>query len=93
VGILIILPSDTGTQKAHAFLTERGLPHRVISIPARLGYKTGAHQGIYAEEDHSMLLTRQRLVVMRVFRGFEPRPEEIEPLPEDFSSPAEASGL
>jgi hypothetical protein len=83
MGILIVLPSDTGTQKAHAFLTERGLPHRVIPIPARLGYKTGAHHGIYAEDDHSMLLTKQRLVVMRVFR-------EFNLLPEDLSSSAEA---
>ncbi|MEB3206444.1 MAG: hypothetical protein VKK59_03740 [Vampirovibrionales bacterium] len=77
MGILIILPSDTGTQKAHAFLDARGLRHQVIKIPERLGYKTGAHHGIYANDDYSMLLTQARLVVMRVFRGFEPLPEEL----------------
>jgi len=78
MGILIVLPSDSGVAKATAYLTEHGLPHRVMKLPERLGYKTGASLGIYAEEDYSMILTRQRLVVMRVFRGFEPLPEELE---------------
>ena len=73
--MLIVLPSTPATEKASEYLTERAVPHQVIPIPESLGYKTGSDVGIYIEsEDHAdvpMALTRQRFVVMRVFKEFQ----------------------
>lgn len=72
--MLIVLPSTPATEKASAFLTEAGFDHQVIAIPESLGYKTGADIAIYTQspERNRMLaeLTKQRFVVMRVFKEF-----------------------
>ena len=72
--MLIVLTSTPTTEKASEYLQSQGIPHRVIPIPESLGYKTGADIGIYIDSaDHTgvpMELTRQRFVVMRVFKDF-----------------------
>ncbi|MEB3288048.1 MAG: hypothetical protein VKJ04_11160 [Vampirovibrionales bacterium] len=72
--MLIVLPSTPTTQKASEYLHEKQVPHDLIPIPDSLGYKTGSEIGIYIEsEDHTgvpMELTRERFVVMRVFKDF-----------------------
>lgn len=72
--MLIVLPSTPTTENASAFLTEQGIEHQVIPIPESLGYKTGSELGIYipgANMSVSMVLTKARFVVMRVFKEFE----------------------
>lgn len=72
--MLLFLPSTPMTENASAYLTEHNIPHQVIPVPESLGYKTGSDIAIYVEsEDHTdvpMQLTRQRFVVMRVFKDF-----------------------
>ncbi len=72
--MLIVLPSTPTTEKASEYLTQKGVPHQVIPIPDSLNYKTGSEIGIYIDsEDHTgvpMELTRQRFIVMRVFKDF-----------------------
>jgi hypothetical protein len=72
--MLIVLPSTPTTEKASEYLTAQGYAHQVIPIPESLGYKTGSDLGIYTEspERDKMLteLTRERFVVMRVFKEF-----------------------
>jgi hypothetical protein len=72
---LIVLPSNPATQQASAYLTAEGIAHQVVAIPEVLGYKTGADIAIYVTPDTvavhgdvAMRLTKQRLVVMRVFK-------------------------
>jgi hypothetical protein len=74
---LIVLPSTPTTEKASAYLTSLAIDHQVIPIPASLNYQTGSDVGIYvtatvyaSHGDVSMLLTKQRFVVMRVFKSF-----------------------
>ena len=73
--MLIILPSTPTTEKASQWLSERGISHRLISIPESLGYKTGSDMAIYVEgndaSDVPADLTRARFVVMRVFKNFQ----------------------
>ena len=71
---MIFLPSTPTTERASEYLKEKQVPHTVIPVPESLGYKTGSDIAIYIEsEDHTgvpMDLTRQRFVVMRVFKDF-----------------------
>ena len=73
--MLIVLPSDGMTTKASAWLTDEGVAHQVIPLPASIDYKTGANTALYLNSDNNMdvpmRLSRQRFVVMRVFREFE----------------------
>ncbi len=79
--MLIVLPSDGMTTKASAWLMEEGVRHHVIKLPQRLDYKTGANTAIALEGDDNMdapmRLSKQRFVVMRVFRDFELQPGDI----------------
>lgn len=76
--MLIFLPSTPATENASAFLAEKGVAHELIPVPEDLGYKTGSDVCLYiapeAHADHSldipMELTRQRFVVMRVFKDY-----------------------
>lgn len=72
--MLIVLPSTPMTEKASEFLTGQSVPHQVIAVPESLGYKTGSDTAIYIDsDDHTdipMLLTKERFVVMRVFKDF-----------------------
>ena len=72
--MLIILPSTPTTQKASDYLSTKQVPHQVIPVPESLGYKTGSDVAIYIEsDDHTgipMALTKERFVVMRVFKDF-----------------------
>ncbi len=83
--MLIVLPSTPTTENASQWLTERDIPHQVISIPESLGYKTGSDVAIYVQgKDVTAVpteLTKARFVVMRVFKDFklpadEPTPEQ-----------------
>ena len=74
---LIILPSTPATENASTYLTQQEVAHQVIMVPESLGYKTGSDLAIYlstevyaSHGDIAMLLTRQRFVVMRVFKDF-----------------------
>ena len=73
--MLIVLPSTPTTEKASAYLAGKNIPHRVIPVPESLDYKTGSDIAIYIEgNDHAdvpMQLTRERFIVMRVFKDFE----------------------
>ena len=73
--MLIVLPSSSTTEKASEFLSQHGYEHTVIPIPEELGYKTGADIAIYtvSADRNKMLteLTKERFVVMRVFKEFE----------------------
>ena len=73
--MLIILPSTPTTEKASEYLTAQHVPHEVIPVPESLNYKTGSDIAIYiAGNDHAdvpMQLTRERFIVMRVFKDFE----------------------
>ncbi len=72
--MLIILPSTPTTEKASDFLNSQGIAHNLIPVPESLNYKTGSDIAIYVtSEDHTdipMRLTRERFVVMRVFKDF-----------------------
>jgi hypothetical protein len=72
--MLIVLPSTPTTEKASEFLNTIGIGHQLISIPESLGYKTGADLAIYSEDPRkgeiATELTKQRFVVMRVFKDF-----------------------
>lgn len=73
--MLIILPTTAATDKASAFLLKQAIAHRVLPVPESLGYKTGSDTAIYLAEqpegiDVPMLLTRERFVVMRVFKAY-----------------------
>lgn len=72
--MLIILPSTPTTEKASEYLASKTVPHRLIPVPESLGYKTGSDLAIYIEsDDHTgipMELTKERFVVMRVFKDF-----------------------
>jgi hypothetical protein len=73
--VLIVLPSTPTTQRASAFLNEQRIAHQLIPLPASLNYQNGATQALYfppppPEVDIAMLLTRQRFVVMRVFKDY-----------------------
>lgn len=73
--MLIVLPSTPTTENASTYLKEKGVPHEVIPVPESLNYKTGSDIAIYITgNDHAdvpMELTRQRFIVMRVFKDFE----------------------
>lgn len=73
--MLIVLPSTSTTEKASEYLSANGYEHTVIPIPDELGYKTGSDIGIYtiSPDRNKMLteLTKERFVVMRVFKDFE----------------------
>ena len=81
--MLIVLPSPGDTRKASAWLTEHAIEHDVIPIPESLNYRTGSDIAIVltsANKDDNMdvpmKLSRERFVVMRVFRDFDwPQPE------------------
>lgn len=66
------------TELASRWLAEQGIAHEVIPIPDSLGYKTGSDVGIYVPTsvenklEIPVLLTKQRFIVMRVFKDFEP---------------------
>jgi hypothetical protein len=72
--MLIMLPSTPTTQQASLFLTAQGVVHQVIAVPASLQYQNASTVGIYttdtAHGDLPMLLTKQRFVVMRVFKDY-----------------------
>lgn len=72
--MLIFLPSTPATENASKYLSEREVAHEVIPVPEELDYKTGSDVCIYIKsEDHTdipMELTKQRFVVMRVFKDF-----------------------
>lgn len=72
--MLIFLPSTPATEKASEYLKQTHVPHQVIAVPESLDYKTGSDSCIYIEgDDHTdvpMELTKQRFVVMRVFKDF-----------------------
>jgi hypothetical protein len=72
--MLIILPSTPATQKASEYLTAEQLEHRLINVPHDLNYKTGSDLAIYTTAPNSVeyatILTRQRFVVMRVFKDY-----------------------
>ncbi|MGE0201459.1 MAG: hypothetical protein AB7P76_10880 [Candidatus Melainabacteria bacterium] len=75
--MLIALPSSPATEKAAVFLAARGITHRVIPMPVELNYHNGADVAIYlapadlpAGVDVAMLLTKEKFVVMRVFKSF-----------------------
>jgi hypothetical protein len=72
--MLIVLPSTSTTEKASAYLTQHGFDHTVIAIPDELGYKTGSDIALYtvSPDRNKMLteLTKERFVVMRVFKEF-----------------------
>ncbi len=72
--MLLIFPSSPMAEKASKYLEGEGVPHRIIAIPESLGYKTGADHGIYIDSENNMdvpmKLSRERFVVMRVFRDF-----------------------
>jgi hypothetical protein len=72
--MLIVLPSTPTTEKASDYLNSIGLEHQLIPIPESLGYKTGSDLAIYTEAENqgsfAMELTKQRFVVMRVFKDF-----------------------
>jgi len=73
--MLIVLPSTPTTEKASEYLSAQNVPHRVIPVPESLNYKTGSDTAIYIEgnhhEDVPMRLTKERFIVMRVFKDFE----------------------
>jgi hypothetical protein len=72
--MLIVLPSTPTTENASQWLTERGVPHRLIPIPESLGYKTGSDIAIFVEGTDvtgvPAELTKARFIVMRVFKAF-----------------------
>lgn len=72
--MLIILTGDTMTTQASQWMVERGIEHTIIDLPKSLGYKTHASQGIVVDSqdnmDLPMRLSKQRFIVMRVFREF-----------------------
>ncbi|MBX2861405.1 MAG: hypothetical protein KTR14_09220 [Vampirovibrio sp.] len=72
--MLIVLPSTPTTQAASEYLTSIGYEHSVIPVPESLGYKTGSDIAIYTvaenQGDYAMTLTKERFVVMRVFKDF-----------------------
>ncbi len=79
--MLIVLPSDGMTTKASVWLNDEGVAHQVIGLPTRLEYKTGANTAIFLDGDDNMdvpmRLSKQRFVVMRVFREFELQPGDV----------------
>ena len=72
--MLIVLPSTPTTHKASAYLTDLGVAHTVISMPASLNYQNASDVAIYTTDtqhgDLAMALTKARFVVMRVFKDF-----------------------
>jgi hypothetical protein len=78
--MLIVLPSTPTTEEASAWLARSGVEHCVITLPERLDYKTAADNAIYVSgEQHAdvpMQLTRERFIVMRVFKGFQLMPSD-----------------
>lgn len=74
--MLLVFPSDGMTQKASDYLTGENIEHQVIDLPEKLDYKTGANTALYIKSDDNMdipmKLSRQQLVVMRVFREYHP---------------------
>ncbi len=73
--MLIILPTTAMTQKASDWLTSQQVAHQVIPVPEILGYKTGSDVAIFLDStdnmDIPMRLSREKFVVMRVFREFD----------------------
>ncbi len=73
--MLIVFPSTPMTEKASQWLTTQGVTHEVIDIPELLDYKTGSDTAIFLDSkdnmDIPMKLSREKFVVMRVFREFE----------------------
>jgi len=82
--MLLVFPSDYMTRKASDYLTTEGVAHRIIAMPERLDYDNGATTALYIESqdnmDIPMKLSRQQLVVMRVFREFNPHPNDLKPV-------------
>ena len=72
--MLVVLPSDPATDQASMLLTQLGIAHEVIVIPMSLNYKTGAERAIYSQDarkgEIATILTKHRLVVMRVFKAY-----------------------
>jgi hypothetical protein len=72
--MLIVLPSTPTTEKASEYLNSIGIEHQLIAIPDDLGYKTGSDLAIYSQAERkgeiATLLTKQRFVVMRVFKDY-----------------------
>ena len=76
--MLIVLPSPGDTRKASAWLTEQAIAHEIIAIPDSLNYRTGSDIALVLTAtnkddnmDVPMKLSRERFVVMRVFRDFD----------------------
>jgi hypothetical protein len=72
--MLIILTGDNMTERASQWMAERAIDHTIIELPDTLGYKTHASHGIVVEStdnmDLPMRLSKERFIVMRVFREF-----------------------
>ncbi len=72
--MLIVFPSTPMTEKASQWLASQGVDHKVIPIPELLDYKTGSDTAILLDSEDNMdvpmRLSREKFVVMRVFREF-----------------------
>ena len=75
--MLIVLPSDSTTIKASAWLKGRGVNHRMIRIPDSLGYRTTATIALYLPDaTHTdaktmmMDFSAEGFVIMRIFQDF-----------------------
>lgn len=72
--MLIVLPSDAMTRSASDWLAEQNVTHELIALPESIDYKTGANTALYITGNNNMdvpmRLSKQRFVVMRVFREF-----------------------
>lgn len=78
--MLLVFPSSPMTHEASAWLAGQGISNTVIPLPERLDYKTGANHALWIDSLDNMAipmqLSRERFVVMRVFRDFVPTPDE-----------------
>lgn len=81
--MLMVFRSPFETRKASDYLTDETVAHRVVLIPADWEYRP-EDVAIFIESDDNMdipmRLSRQRLVVMRVFRDVDRSEFETAPV-------------